>query len=148
MADRIIGKGGINLSDAVKAYLEEYQKWTSEEIRKIGDDVSKDAVNRLKSTSPKQKKGAKEKNSPHNAGAYARGWKVSVETTRLGTTYIINNAGEQSSLAWLLENGHALYRRDGSKYQSPQKPHIRSVETFVIDEYTRKVEEQVRNWKG
>lgn len=100
------------------------------EVQKIVDDtakqVVKEGVSKLKST------------SPHKSGDYSRGWTSRKDA--LG--YVIYNA-KKPGLTHLLENGHVTRNQYGTWKRTPAHPHIKTVETWVNDEFTNQVEKKI-----
>lgn len=102
-----------NLETVIGDYLTEYSQSVKEKINQAADDLSKEAIEELKSTSPKK------------SGKYARAWAGKKE----GNKIIIYNAKGQ--LTHLLEHGHALWQ--GGRTRAI--PHIKPVEQNLIKKY-------------
>lgn len=113
----------INLTDEIAKALREYTDDVTEKLDDAKDEISKEAVAELKSTSPKK------------TGDYAKGW--SRKKTAHG--YVVYNRTDYQ-LTHLLENGHA--KRNGGRVRS--YPHIAPVEQKVIDKFTRAAEKAVK----
>lgn len=104
--------------------LTQYTNEVEEELEKAQDDVVKEGLVTLKSTSPIRK------------GRYAKGWRR--KKTRNG--YIIHNATPHYRLTHLLEKGHA--KRGGGRVAA--RPHIQPVEEKMIKDYEKRVERAIK----
>lgn len=109
----------LDISLEIGDYLTEYTKEVKDGINKKADELSKEAVEKLKSTSPKK------------TGKYAKGWK----TTKEGNTITIHNA-TSGQLTHLLEFGHVT--RNGRSRTAAQ-PHIAPVEEWLNKTYEDEV---------
>ena len=123
----------INIDRLAREITEALAAYSDEVVEKIDTSslrIGKEAVKRLKRTSPKR------------YGEYAKSWKMTSE----------NYYGEPAkrtvhlkpphyALAHLLEKGHA--KVGGGRVEA--KPHIRQAEQEVIQQFTREVEEAIRN---
>lgn len=110
-----------NLETVIGDYLTEYSQSVKEKINQAADDLSKEAIEELKSTSPKK------------SGKYARAWAGKKE----GNKIIIYNAKGQ--LTHLLEHGHALWQ--GGRTRA--FPHIKPVEQKTIKKYEEGVKKAI-----
>lgn len=102
-------------------YLNEYSEEVKEKVKKIADEVSKETVEELKTTSPKK------------TGKYAKAWKGRKE----GNKIIIYN--EKGQLTHLLEHGHALWQ--GGRTRA--FPHIKPAEQKLIKKYEQEVKKTI-----
>ena len=112
--------------------LAEYSQDVVEKVNVSSERVGKAAVKRLKQTSPKRP----------GSGKYAKAWTIKTEP-EVGQphTRIVHVKAPHYRLTHLLEKGHAKVgggRVDGI-------PHIRPAEEEVIREFTREVEEAIKN---
>lgn len=110
-----------NLETVIGDYLTEYSQSVKEKINQAADDLSKEAIEELKSTSPKK------------TGKYARAWTGKKE----GNKIIIHNTSGQ--LTHLLEHGHALWQGGRTK----AFPHIKPVEQKTIKKYEEGVKKAI-----
>lgn len=123
---------GINIDQLAREIakgLEEYSQDVVEKVNLSSTKVSKEAVKRLKATSPKK------------SGDYKKGWRQK-EEKYIGqpNTHIIHNKTNYQ-LTHLLEHGHA--KAGGGRVEGI--PHVRPVEKEVIEQFTQDVEEAIRN---
>lgn len=108
-----------DLASVVEKELTTCAKETTDTMREVVEEVTDEAVETLKVTSPKRR------------GKYARGWKSKVTTdTNTALTKTIHN--RTPGLTHLLEDGHAKQnggRVEGIKHISPvEKKAIQSLE--------------------
>ena len=110
----------MNFAEVVQdMLLKQYYPNVVETTTEVINEVSKEAVKKLKQDSPK---GAK--------GKYAKGWTRKVETGRLTVGATVYGKHGTYQLAHLLEHGHA--KRGGGRTES--LVHIAPVEQWAIDE--------------
>jgi len=109
--------------------LAEYSQDVVEKVNVSSERVGKEAVKRLKQTSPKR------------YGNYAKSWTMKTEP-EVGQphTRIVHVKAPHYRLAHLLEYGHA--KVGGGRVEG--RPHIRPAEEEVIREFTREVEEVIK----
>jgi len=115
------------MSDSVavqmKELLDEYSKEVKDVTEREINNVAKDAVQKLRSTSPKQAGGK-------HPGRYARGWRVK----KNGADVVVYNATDYQ-LTHLLEFGHAVVNRYGDTGARARAiPHIAPVEEWANEE--------------
>lgn len=111
----------------LKEYSEDVQDATNKSIEK----VAKEAVQKLKNTSPKK------------TGDYARGWKVKRERGHGSiATLIVHN--KEYQLTHLLENGHIVRNKKGTYGRAPAIKHIKPVEEWANTELPQEIERQLR----
>lgn len=121
------------LTAEIDEALTVYSREVVEMIDVSSEKVGKSAVKRLKEISPKL------------YGDYAKSWKMKSDSAfGQPAARIIHVAKPHYRLAHLLEYGHA--KAGGGRVEG--KPHIRPVEQEVIEEFTREVEEAIRNGSG
>ncbi|WP_449459979.1 HK97 gp10 family phage protein [Streptococcus suis] len=103
------------LSSIIEEELADYLDLTVDHVRQVVDEVTQEAVQELKDSSPRK------------SGRYARGWTSKiVEDSPTGVTKVIHN--RVASLTHLLENGHAT--RGGGRVAGIR--HIAPVEEKAI----------------
>lgn len=107
----------------LKGILNEYE----EKVQTVTDRsitvTAKEAVNKLKNTSPKQ------------TGDYAKGWAVKKEGRLTQTVY--NRTDWQ--LTHLLNNGHIVRNKYGTYGRVPGDNHIGEVEQWAADELVLRI---------
>jgi hypothetical protein len=116
----VVHSSKMNFAEVVQdMLLKQYYPNVVETTTEVIDEVSKEAVKKLKQDSPK---GAK--------GKYAKGWARKVETGRLTVGATVYGKHGTYQLAHLLEHGHA--KRGGGRTEA--LVHIAPVEQWAIDE--------------
>ena len=115
----------------VEQILDEYTVEVKRATNNSMDVVAKQAVSKLKSTSPKK------------SGDYARGWKLSRERGSGGiNTVTVHNRVYQ--LTHLLENGHIIRNKKGTYGRTSGIKHIAPVEQWVQSELPLEIERELR----
>lgn len=116
------------MATEIKAALEEYSEEVTEETKKVVKQVAKNAVAKLKQTSPKK------------TGVYAKGWtsKVAYESREDIRIRVYNRKKPQ--LTSVLENGHA--KQNGGRAEAI--PHIRPVEQEVVGQLPKKIKVAIK----
>jgi len=109
--------------------LAEYSQDVVERVNASSERIGKEAVNRLKQTSPKR------------YGNYAKSWAMKTEKA-VGQPHrrIIHAKAPHYRLTHLLEYGHA--KRGGGRVAGI--PHIRPAEEQVIQDFVAEVEEAIK----
>lgn len=118
-----------SLSGEIEKTLKVYSSDIVEKIDTSSEKISKKAIKSLKANSPKK------------TGKYSKSW---TQKRKKGdilqpTSHTIYN--KEGWLTHLLENGHA--KVGGGRVEA--KPHIRPAEQQVIEEFTKEVEEAIKN---
>ena len=116
-----------DMAKAIVDILEEYKDATVEVMKKAVDTASKNAVRKLKQTSPRM------------TGAYAKDWaqKKQPQTKQYAYAKVTYNK-KHYRLTHLLEKGR--WKTQNGK---GARPHIAAVETEAIDEFTKLIKEGV-----
>ena len=118
----VINSAKFDLREAVNAVLHEYRLDAAEELYEACDEVSKEAVKRLKAESKAAYPASKK---------YHKGWMRTVEKGRLRRAYTIHGkTADTYALAHLLEKGHA--KRGGGRVEG--RTHIETVSEWAQDE--------------
>lgn len=122
-----IDKLSAELNSILEEDIQEYQ----DIIEEASMNAAKKTVEKLKSTSPKDK------------GKYAKSWKVEKVKSRLGNTAIVYNTNGQ--LTHLLEHGHSIANQWG-KYggRVSPRPHIAAAEAYALDEFEDQVAKEIK----
>lgn len=121
-----------DLADEIMDALEEYAEVSIMEFEKIAKDIAKQAVKKLKASSPK--------GTGTKKGHYASGWSVSVIKKSAHTFEFVVHNKKKPGLTHLLENGHQL--RQGGRAKA--FPHILAVEQWCKEEFVRRTEDMLR----
>lgn len=115
-----------DLATQLEQELETYAKHTCQEVVHIVSETTKEAIEKLKLTSPKK------------SGRYARSWNK--KTTHESATGLVETIyNKRASLTHLLENGHA--KRGGGRVSGIR--HIAPVEKEVLEGLERKLRERL-----
>lgn len=117
--------GGIKigrLTDEIVRELKQYSQVVSVEVEEIADELTKEAVQRIKDNIYKAKL--------INTGAYVRGW----TRKKVPGGYVIHNRNRYQ-LTHLLEHGHAM--ANGGR--TAGVPHIGPVEEWIVNEFENRV---------
>lgn len=129
-----------NYESLAKTINEELQALgveVNEEMQEVFDEVGKEAVKKLKATSPKNPKGSQ-------SGRYARGWiyeKGKRAKNYKGSGVVRNKTDPQ--LTHLLEYGHPLVRNGKVVGNVEAKEHIRPVADWCADEIEKKLSKKI-----
>lgn len=116
------------LAKTIQSYMEDFGRDVTEAIGEAMDEVGKEAVNRLKNTSPKKKR---------NGGRYAKGWKYQRDKkSRLLIEGRVYNATD-GSLTHLLEKGHPIVRNGVVVGRVKPQKHIEPVDQWVEQNFAR-----------
>lgn len=121
----------ISLQVQMKQILEQYE----EDVQQVANDaiktVSKEAVQKLKSTSPKK------------SGRYARGWaKKSVGSHGSIVDIVVYNRTDWQ-LTHLLNNGHIIRNKYGTHGRKNGDNHIGKVEQWANQEVESEIERKL-----
>lgn len=121
----------------MKQLLDEFSKEVQEAMDDSIEEVSKEAVSKLKNT------------SPNRFGKYARGWAVKREKIARGTSAVVYNKTNWQ-LTHLLENGHVIknkygvqQRRNGGGDSTDSHKHIKPVEEWAIKALPEEIERRL-----
>lgn len=128
MEERINIGNPDKLAKTIQSYMEDFGRDVTEAIGEAMDEVGKEAVNRLKNTSPKKKK---------NGGRYAKGWKYQRnKKSRLLIEGRVYNATD-GQLTHLLEKGHPIIRNGQVVGRVKPQKHIEPVDQWVEQNFAR-----------
>lgn len=120
-----------SVASQVGKILDEYSVEVKRATNNSMDVVAKEAVTKLKNTSPKR------------SGKYARGWTVKRERGSGGiNTETVHNRVYQ--LTHLLENGHIVRNKKGTYGRVPGIKHIAPVEEWAKSELPLEIERELR----
>ena len=116
-----------NISIQMADILNEIEADVKESARKNIDAVSKEAVQKLRNTSPVK------------TGSYAKGW----GKKKQGEIDVVVYNRTDASLTHLLENGHVIKNKKGTYGRTSGIKHIAPVEEWAIDELPRRIMEDI-----
>ncbi len=122
----------MDLTAQVNSILQEYAEGVDKLVLDVEEDVSKEAIKKLKKTSPKASR-----NGGHRH--YADDWKVDNRSKKQYAKIIIHN--KQYQLTHLLENGHDIVREGVVVGHVAAQPHIKPVEAWVKTEVEKRIRE-------
>lgn len=112
--------------------FDEYSKEVVDAANSSISKVSKQAVRKLRSVSPKK------------TGSYARGWGIKTEGGIGGIRTVIVHNKTDYQLTHLLENGHIIRNKKGTYGRAPAHPHIKPVEEWANTELPAEIERELR----
>lgn len=105
--------------------LEDYAAEVKKTVNEAMDTVSKEGVQKLKSTSPKRDSKGKH---------YANGWAVKKARGSLGIDDVLIYNKTKPQLTHLLENGHVIANAHGTYGRMDGVKHIAPVEEWAAEE--------------
>lgn len=109
----------------MQAILEEYAADVQTVANEVVETVSKEAVQKLKSTSPKRNARGKH---------YATGWAMNVQRGPLGAKTVTVYNKTKPQMTHLLENGHVIANKYGQYGRTQPIKHIEPVEEWAATE--------------
>ena len=112
--------------------LDEYSKEVVDAANNSIAKVSKESVQKLRSSSPKK------------TGSYARGWGTKTEGGIGGIRTIIVHNKTDYQLTHLLEKGHIIRNKKGTYGRAPAHPHIKPVEEWANNKLPAEIERVLR----
>lgn len=124
----------MDLTSQVNKILQEYVDDVDKVVLRAEEKVAKEAVNKLKKTSPKNPKG--------NGKHYANDWKVDQRSRKRYAHLIVHN--KQYQLTHLLENGHDIVRNGRVVGHAKAHKHIKPVEEWVKKEVEAEIRRELR----
>lgn len=120
----------MDLTQQVNKILTEYASEVDKVVLEAEEEVAKEAVKKLKQTSPK---------NPHGKGKhYADSWTIDNQSKKKYAKFIIKN--KQYQLTHLLENGHDIIRNGKKVGHYKGVKHIKPVEEWCQKEVPNKIE--------
>ena len=96
------------------------------------DVIAKEAVNKLKNTSPKR------------TGKYAKSWTLKREKGTNGINKVTVYNRDHCQLTHLLEKGHVVRNAKGEYGRTSPKKHIEPVADWAVDELPREIERELK----
>lgn len=116
-----------SVSVQMKDLLDEINEDVRDSAKKNINAVSRECVQKLKSTSPRK------------TGSYASGW----ATKRQGDMDVVVHNRTDYQLTHLLENGHVITNKKGTYGRTHGIKHIAPVEEWAVDELPRRIMEDI-----
>lgn len=121
----------------IEKVLDDYSKEVRREMTDAEDKVAKEAVRKLKNTSPKRA-GTK------HVRKYAEGWALKRTKTSTGIPDITIHNKTNYQLTHLLENGHVIRNGKGTYGRTNGIKHIEPVEKWANDELVQEIERRLK----
>lgn len=121
----------VSVAAQVGQALDEYDVKLKRATNNAMDVVAKEAVAKLKNTSPKK------------TGDYARGWGVHRERGSGGINTVTVRNRTDYQLTHLLENGHVIRNKKGEYGRTNGIKHIAPVEEWAISELPEEIEREL-----
>ena len=116
-----------SVSVQMKDLLDQVDKNVQDAAKDSINKVSKEAVQKLRNTSPKK------------TGSYAKGWAAKKINEM---TVVVHNRTDYQ-LTHLLENGHMIVNKKGTYGRTRAFKHIAPVEEWASDELTRQIMREI-----
>ena len=117
----------IQMADILDTYSKEVRRAASN----AQDKIAKEAVQKLKNTSPKK------------TGSYAKGWAIKREKGRNGIPTVTIHNKTDYQLTHLLENGHIIRNGKGEYGRYNGVKHIAPVEDWASSELPAEIEREL-----
>ena len=113
--------------------LDEYSKEVARATNNSIDVIAKEAVSKLKNTSPKRPGG----------GDYARSWGLKRKRGKSRINEVVVHNKNHYQLTHLLENGHVIRNGVGEYGRAPAIKHIQPVEQWANSELPLEIEREL-----
>lgn len=121
-----------SLAKTINEELQSIGVAVDDEMQEVFDEVGKEAVKKLKATSPVNPKGK-------HSGRYAKGWTYEKGKKYRGKSVGVVRNRTDPQLTHLLEYGHPLVRNGKVIGNVQAKEHIRPVADWVAEEVEKKL---------
>ena len=132
----VVSSNKFDFTETVQAYLAKYSAGATEVLEEAIKEVSKEAVKKLKSTSPRR------------TGDYKKSWAQQPETGRLKVGAVVYARKPEYRLTHLLEKGHA--KRGGGRVEDGDRvkaiEHIKPVNDWAQEEAIDRFIQKMENW--
>lgn len=122
---------GFTIQNQMADILEDYSKEVRRAAADSQDKIAKEAVQKLKNTSPKK------------SGDYARDWALKRERSRTGVPTVTVYNKKHYQLTHLLENGHIIRNAKGEYGRFNGVKHIAPVEEWAASELPQEIEREL-----
>ena len=135
----VLGKGSTDYGTLARTIQDELQNLgieVDDETQAVFDEVGKEAVKKLKATSPVNEK------SPQK-GRYAKGWTYEKGKRYRGKAVGVVRNKKDPQLTHLLEYGHPIVRNGEVVGYAEAKEHIRPVADWCADEIETKISKKL-----
>lgn len=116
------------ISVQMRKILDAYEERVENVYEVSVSRVSREAVQRLRNTSPKK------------SGSYARGWSLKKVKSRANVTDVIVHNRTDYQLTHLLENGHVIRNKKGEYGRTRPIKHIAPVAEWAENELPNDIE--------
>lgn len=121
-----------SLAKTINEELQSIGVAVDDEVQEVFDEVGKEAVKKLKATSPVNPKGK-------HSGRYAKGWTYEKGKKYRGKSVGVVRNRTDPQLTHLLEYGHPLVRNGKVIGNVQAKEHIRPVADWVAEEVEKRL---------
>jgi len=121
-----------SLAKTINEELQSIGVAVDDEVQEVFDEVGKEAVKKLKATSPVNPKGK-------HSGRYAKGWTYEKGKKYRGKSVGVVRNRTDPQLTHLLEYGHPLVRNGKVIGNVQAKEHIRPVAEWVAEEVEKRL---------
>ena len=105
----VVNSSTFDFAEVARKFLDDYEVDVFTEVSEAIDEVSKEAVRKLRATS----------RATFGNGDYAKKWKRTLERGRVRTVAIVHGDKPTYALAHLLEHGHVTRNGTGPLSQPP-----------------------------
>ena len=126
-------------TDSITVQMDKILDQYDKDVKRITDEsiekVSKEAVRKLKNTSPK--------GTPHRR-RYAEGWRKKKVKGRNGIDEVTVHNATNYQLTHLLENGHVVRNAKGTYGRTNGIKHIKPVEEWAADALPQEIERRLK----
>lgn len=122
----------VDLTKEIQGLILDYFSDVDRAVFEVEDAVAKEAIKKLKATSPRN-----QKNGGHKH--YADDWKIDATMKKNYCKFVIKN--NQYRLTHLLENGHDVVSHGKKAGHVAGRPHIKPVEEWANKEVEKRIKE-------
>lgn len=121
----VVNSSTFDFTEVVRKFLDDYEVDVFSEVSEAIDEVSKEAVRKLRATS----------RATFGPGDYSKKWKRTLERGRVRSVAIVHGDKPTYALAHLLEHGHVTRNGTGRTFKpTPEHVHIEPVAAWAADE--------------
>lgn len=123
----------VDVSKQMDAILTQFNKGVKDTTNEAITSVSKESVQKLKNTSPRQ------------TGDYAKSWHVKKQKNGNGIEGAVVHNKDHYRLTHLLENGHVIRNKKGTYGRTRGIKHIAPVEEWANGELVEVIERNIEH---